>query len=75
MLGLPSPGATPNGLADAVDWKSLDCHRDEDQVQLDVNRSFIFYPNGMRPPLGPTGGQAGRRAAMASSTSSARDQR
>lgn len=21
-------------------------HRDEDQVQLDVNRSFVYYPNG-----------------------------
>lgn len=25
-------------------WKSLPRHRDEDQVQLDVNRSFIYYP-------------------------------
>ncbi|KAG7102824.1 GTPase-activating protein gyp10 like [Verticillium longisporum] len=27
------------------DWKELPRHRDEDQVQLDVNRSFIYYPN------------------------------
>jgi hypothetical protein len=27
------------------DWKQLPRHRDEDQVQLDVNRSFIYYPN------------------------------
>jgi TBC1 domain family member 20 len=27
-------------------WKKLLKHRDEDQVQLDVNRSFIYYPNG-----------------------------
>jgi len=26
-------------------WKGLPKHRDEDQVQLDVNRSFIYYPN------------------------------
>ncbi|TVY80579.1 GTPase-activating protein gyp10 [Lachnellula suecica] len=26
-------------------WKKLPKHRDEDQVQLDVNRSFIYYPN------------------------------
>lgn len=29
------------------DWKELPRHRDEDQVQLDVNRSFIYYPNRM----------------------------
>ena len=27
-------------------WKDLPRHRDEDQVQLDVNRSFVYYPNG-----------------------------
>lgn len=27
-------------------WKELPQHRDEDQVQLDVNRSFVYYPNG-----------------------------
>ncbi|EPE26119.1 Ypt/Rab-GAP of gyp1p [Glarea lozoyensis ATCC 20868] len=27
------------------DWRELPKHRDEDQVELDVNRSFIFYPN------------------------------
>lgn len=30
-----------------ADWEQLEPHRDEDQVQLDVNRSFIYYPNGM----------------------------
>ncbi|KXT06702.1 hypothetical protein AC578_8531 [Pseudocercospora eumusae] len=25
-------------------WTSLARHRDEDQVQLDVNRSFVYYP-------------------------------
>lgn len=25
-------------------WKELPRHRDEDQVQLDVNRAFIYYP-------------------------------
>lgn len=29
------------------DWKELPRHRDEDQVQLDVNRSFVHYPSGM----------------------------
>ena len=27
-------------------WRSLARHRDEDQVKLDVNRSFIYYPTG-----------------------------
>jgi len=27
-------------------WKDLAQHRDEDQVQLDVNRAFVYYPNG-----------------------------
>ncbi|WPG97380.1 Hypothetical protein R9X50_00015500 [Acrodontium crateriforme] len=29
-----------------LDWRSLDEHRDEEQVQLDVNRSFVYYPEG-----------------------------
>jgi TBC1 domain family member 20 len=27
-------------------WKELPPHRDEEQVQLDVNRAFVYYPNG-----------------------------
>ncbi|KAL9119387.1 MAG: hypothetical protein Q9187_004064, partial [Circinaria calcarea] len=27
------------------DWRYLPRHRDEDQVKLDVNRSFVYYPN------------------------------
>ncbi|KAK0102888.1 hypothetical protein ONS96_005516 [Cadophora gregata f. sp. sojae] len=30
-------------------WKLLPKHRDEDQVQLDVDRSFIFYPKDQTP--------------------------
>jgi TBC1 domain family member 20 len=29
-----------------IDWKSLPPHRDEEQVKLDVNRSFVYYPSG-----------------------------
>lgn len=29
------------------DPDSLDRHREEDQVDLDVNRSFVYYPAGM----------------------------
>lgn len=32
-------------------WKSLPKHRDEDQVRLDVDRSFIYYPNGKSSAL------------------------
>lgn len=27
-------------------WRDLPPHRDEEQVQLDVNRSFVYYPHG-----------------------------
>ncbi|KAH6997524.1 rab-GTPase-TBC domain-containing protein [Ilyonectria sp. MPI-CAGE-AT-0026] len=39
--GLAGPGDPP------VDWRDLPRHRDEDQVQLDVNRSFIYYPSNL----------------------------
>ena len=44
LLGCEQPLHT----ADAHDpsWKALPRHRDEDQVQLDVNRAFAYYPNG-----------------------------
>lgn len=28
-----------------VSWRKLPPHHDEQQAQLDVNRSFIYYPN------------------------------
>jgi hypothetical protein len=34
-------GASPDA------WKHLPPHRDEPQVQLDVDRSFVYYPNRM----------------------------
>lgn len=33
-----------------LDWQRLPPHRDEHQVQLDVNRSFIYYPTGTITP-------------------------
>lgn len=60
LLGL-SPqikGGDDDGAEDVAaegrDWRSLDPHRDEDQVQLDVNRSFIYYPQGMYGILYPS---------------------
>ena len=29
-----------------LDWRELPRHKDEDQVKLDVNRSFVYYPHG-----------------------------
>ncbi|KAF5587546.1 TBC domain protein [Fusarium subglutinans] len=51
LLGLdaPSDEKDDHDLAlaqeDSNAWKQLPRHRDEDQVQLDVNRSFIYYPD------------------------------
>lgn len=30
-----------------VPWTSLPAHRDEEQVKLDVHRSFVYYPQGI----------------------------
>lgn len=29
-------------------WSTLQRHRDEEQVELDVNRSFVYYPESKR---------------------------
>ena len=51
LLGLPPDNAktesSSDGTASGPAWESLPRHRDEDQVQLDVNRSFIYYPERM----------------------------
>lgn len=28
-------------------WESLPRHPDEEQVQLDVDRAFVYYPRGL----------------------------
>ncbi|OAA44401.1 Rab-GAP/TBC domain protein [Metarhizium rileyi] len=52
LLGLSTDVMNDNGDAGshhqegaATDWEQLEPHRDEDQVRLDVNRSFIYYPS------------------------------
>ncbi|ATY60290.1 GTPase-activating gyp10 [Cordyceps militaris] len=56
LLGLPAPtvNASNEKLAESDDddgrWKELPHHRDEDQVQLDVNRSFVYYPHSNYHP-------------------------
>ncbi|TVY21397.1 GTPase-activating protein gyp10 [Lachnellula arida] len=46
FLGYPSQdNYVESETEERESWKRLPKHRDEDQVQLDVNRSFIYYPN------------------------------
>ncbi|KAL8412283.1 hypothetical protein RB596_001499 [Gaeumannomyces avenae] len=35
----------PSVTDQASSWRELPRHRDEDQVQLDVDRAFVYYPN------------------------------
>ncbi|KAL8814491.1 MAG: hypothetical protein Q9223_006288 [Gallowayella weberi] len=58
LLGyLPSEKLEPAGFAT---WQHLPRHKDEDQVRLDVDRSFIYYPKSrsslclwLQTPAGP----------------------
>lgn len=36
--------------AEDTTWETLAAHIDEDQVKLDVNRSFVYYPSGTPVP-------------------------
>ncbi|KAF7560772.1 hypothetical protein G7046_g3377 [Stylonectria norvegica] len=45
--GLAYPELSSGADDSSGDWKELPRHRDEDQVQLDVNRSFIYYPHNL----------------------------
>lgn len=40
-------GSDSHDEPDATEVKELTTHHDEDQVQLDVNRSFVYYPEGV----------------------------
>lgn len=42
--GLDKGTSSPT-VEDGGSWKELPRHGDEDQVQLDVNRAFIYYPS------------------------------
>lgn len=46
LLGYRSEESGPTGFARS--WRDLPRHKDEDQVELDVNRSFIYYPKSRR---------------------------
>lgn len=43
LLGYRSENVSETG---EQDWHRLPAHRDEDQVKLDVDRSFVYYPEG-----------------------------
>jgi len=43
-LGPVLLGCSGPPVLSEVAWQSLPSHRDEDQVRLDVNRSFVYYP-------------------------------
>ena len=40
-------GVEPNPNISGIDWRELPEHREEGQVELDVNRSFVYYPTGV----------------------------
>ncbi|PSS25672.1 hypothetical protein M430DRAFT_134332 [Amorphotheca resinae ATCC 22711] len=42
-------GGVDRNSGDIQGWRSLPKHRDEGQVQLDVDRSFIYYPVDQSP--------------------------
>lgn len=46
LLGAPVSAADAD-FDKTESWHRLPRHRDEDQVRLDVDRSFIYYPNGI----------------------------
>ncbi|KAF2161158.1 hypothetical protein M409DRAFT_69995 [Zasmidium cellare ATCC 36951] len=37
-------GCHEHHSSEQADWTKLERHRDEEQVELDVNRSFVYYP-------------------------------
>ena len=70
-MGFPRNRTTPSrhdsddGISldnSSTAWKELPPNRDETQVKLDVDRSFVYYPNGMacrgndKLPMQLTGG-------------------
>ena len=46
LIGSEAELEVNTGTHSSAPWEELPPHRDEDQVQLDVNRAFVYYPNG-----------------------------
>lgn len=55
LLGCTSPITEESGADSSRDsqlqWRRLPPHRDEEQVQRDVDRSFIYYPQSEPPNI------------------------
>ncbi|KAJ5052075.1 uncharacterized protein L3040_001835 [Drepanopeziza brunnea f. sp. 'multigermtubi'] len=49
LLGCKHPAGDTKQETNDREWRQLPRHRDEDQVQLDVDRSFIYYPRHQSP--------------------------
>lgn len=45
LLGCSKAESLEDKMGTASGWELLPRHRDEDQVRLDVDRSFIYYPD------------------------------
>ncbi|KAI0431666.1 rab-GTPase-TBC domain-containing protein [Xylaria sp. FL1042] len=45
LLGFDADAASDNSSEISSSWRHLLRHRDEEQVKLDVDRSFVYYPN------------------------------
>ncbi|KAI1422291.1 rab-GTPase-TBC domain-containing protein [Xylaria sp. FL1777] len=45
LLGFDADAASDGSMEVSTSWRQLPQHRDEEQVKLDVNRSFVYYPN------------------------------
>jgi hypothetical protein len=59
--GIDTGPASSNQGEKGSSWRSLPRHRDEDQVQLDVNRSFIYYPKSKFSGRTPSQDQANQK--------------
>jgi TBC1 domain family member 20 len=46
LIGSGSEPERDKEVQVSTSWKELPPHRDEDQVHLDVNRAFVYYPSG-----------------------------
>lgn len=55
LLGVSHDESLEEG--DGASWEELPRHKDEDQVQLDVNRAFIYYPQSKSSCLRKTSTQ------------------
>lgn len=47
LLGYGRDQRSGNAQTASTTWKSLPRHSDEDQVRLDVDRAFVYYPRGL----------------------------